>query len=554
MRTVAVTFALGALVAAAILTLSGCGEGASDTSAAPDMSGHVYWVSSGVGAVMTVNGGHVTTLARGQSGPASVAVDGTHVYWVNNRAGTVNKVPLAGGRGTVLAHGQNGPVSVAVDSGHVYWVDSGADNDLGWGSPDHLGTVDEVPLRGGRVTTLARGQSHPTSLAVNSSHVYWVDQYHVSLPISAANYTGTVNEVPLGGGRVTVLAHAQELPRSVAVDSSHVYWVNGGGCRACGEVKEAPIGGGRVTTLANGQNTPISVAVNGGHVYWIGRLLGTVSEVSLGGGRVTTLVRGQNGPVSLAVDDTHIYWVDYYDGTVNEIPLEGGLVTTLAQGQNGPGSIAVGPEHAARNAGSIDSQGAIHPAGSIAADLPTGMIGSIADGPTGAFGPTGDYGPGGQIRLEVPRIGPILLSASGLKAEAKLIGQRIYWAGPQKGLSYEFTRDTSGDVYVRYLPEGVTDGTPGAQFLIVATYPFDSAYETLKQWGSDVAPGPGRSLVYAKPDDPSSALIAFRRDCPKSLWAQGCGLPYQIELYDPAPAVSAKAAVESGQVKVLPVG
>ena len=45
-----------------------------------------------------------------------------HVYWVNARDGTVNKVPLGGGKVTALATSQNYPESVAVTGTHVCWV------------------------------------------------------------------------------------------------------------------------------------------------------------------------------------------------------------------------------------------------------------------------------------------------------------------------------------------------------------------------------------------------------------------------------------------------
>ena len=53
-------------------------------------------------------------------------------------------------------------------AGHVYWVN--------WGDADHpYGTVNAVPIRGGRLTTLARGQRHPISVAVDCKRVYWIN-------------------------------------------------------------------------------------------------------------------------------------------------------------------------------------------------------------------------------------------------------------------------------------------------------------------------------------------------------------------------------------------
>src|SRR5205807_8523217 len=52
-------------------------------------------------------------------------------------------------------------------------------------------------------------------------------------------------------------------------------------------------------------------------------------------------------------------------------------------------------------------------------------------------------------------IGPVVLSASELKARVAALDQPIYWLGPVPGDRYELTRETTGDVYVRYLPTGV---------------------------------------------------------------------------------------------------
>ena len=57
----------------------------------------------------------MTTLVTGQDNPEGLAVDSGHLYWANNDiSGTINEAPLAGGPVTTLATGQISPVGVAV--------------------------------------------------------------------------------------------------------------------------------------------------------------------------------------------------------------------------------------------------------------------------------------------------------------------------------------------------------------------------------------------------------------------------------------------------------
>src|SRR5262249_51457603 len=124
---------------------------------------------------------------------------------------------------------------------------------------------------------------------------------------------------------------------AMVADATHLYWLNYFyGTDHTGTVEEVPLGGGTVTTLATGQNWPIALAVDSINVYWVTwEKQGTVNEVPIGGGPVTTLAIGQSWPVSVAVNGTHVYWVNNGDGTVNEVPVGGGSVTTLATGPPG---------------------------------------------------------------------------------------------------------------------------------------------------------------------------------------------------------------------------
>ncbi len=134
-------------------------------------------------------------------------------------------------------------------------------------------------------------------------------------------------------------------------------------------------------------------------------------------------------------------------------------------------------------------------------------------------------------------IEPVELTAASLGAMSRTLGEPIYWAGPQKGYRYEFRRTTSGDSYVRYLPRGVKAGVAGAGYLTVATYPYPAALHALEA----VAHGksirlPGGGIAVVDSSHPQSVHLAFPR------------VPFEIEVYDPRPAVSRAVAV-SGRVR-----
>jgi hypothetical protein len=141
------------------------------------------------------------------------------------------------------------------------------------------------------------------------------------------------------------------------------------------------------------------------------------------------------------------------------------------------------------------------------------------------------------VTVLVPFGSPVgLVTPSALKAASKLLHQPIYWAGPRKGLHYEFWRLTNGNIYVRYLPRGVKPGARSGKYLIVGTYHMTNAFKKLKKFcGSSALAGPHGSVYCALPGDPKSVYVAFPN------------VNYEIEVYDPSPKV-ARAIAASGRV------
>ena len=136
-------------------------------------------------------------------------------------------------------------------------------------------------------------------------------------------------------------------------------------------------------------------------------------------------------------------------------------------------------------------------------------------------------------------IGPVALSERQLRDKNTIINQPMYWAGPKQGYHYEFWRLKSDRIFVRYLPQNVKAGAPGAHYLIVGTYPLPGAYGALKKLanGKGVS-GPNGSLVWVRPGYPKSVYIVW----PK--------VNYEVEVYNPNPSKALQIA-KSTQIQTV---
>jgi hypothetical protein len=138
--------------------------------------------------------------------------------------------------------------------------------------------------------------------------------------------------------------------------------------------------------------------------------------------------------------------------------------------------------------------------------------------------------------MAVEPVGPVALSANGLRTLATTVGQPIYWAGPRRHFLYELTRTGSGNVLIRYLPPGAGAGTRRPE-LTIATYPYKHALQALRNIvGSRGHNLPGGGLALVDTRSPSSVHIAY------------ANVDYQVEVYDPSPA-RAQSVAFSGRVR-----
>jgi hypothetical protein len=133
------------------------------------------------------------------------------------------------------------------------------------------------------------------------------------------------------------------------------------------------------------------------------------------------------------------------------------------------------------------------------------------------------------------------LTLAELKKKVSSLGTPVYWIGSKPGVTYEYTRNPNGNVYLRYLPKGVAVGI-SALYPTVGTYPMPKAVATTRAAGGQtgaVRVNLAGAEAFYNTSKPTSVFVAFT------------GSDYQIEAYDPV-STRALAAVKSGQLK--PVG
>jgi hypothetical protein len=114
-------------------------------------------------------------------------------------------------------------------------------------------------------------------LAVDSSHLYWVDGSVGGGAVGRANLDGSgVDETFIPGGI---------LVRGVAVDPSYVYWSND---YTAPSIQRANLDGSGATTLVGGPASGY-IAVDGSHVYWTGESNDAIGRANLDGSNPTRI-------------------------------------------------------------------------------------------------------------------------------------------------------------------------------------------------------------------------------------------------------------------------
>jgi hypothetical protein len=263
-------------------------------------------------AVPLTVGGTATKAFAGQHGAEGLAFAGGRLVWITapSEDGKQHSKIVSATPGGAGAAGKPATVAPTYDVDETLAVSDGADVFVfGDVKPGKSGPELLRLGAGGKpaVVTVGAGAVVRTALAVNATHVFWVQG-------------GSVVRAPRAGGDAApvVKLPAGKIQR-LAADDTAVYWTDTGtgDPQWSSRVYRATIADGKVETISDAPS-PFSIALDGDTVYWSsstdvgGRILSRKKT----GGATVVLAKEQHKPRGVAVDDKFVYWVNTGDGTV----------------------------------------------------------------------------------------------------------------------------------------------------------------------------------------------------------------------------------------------
>jgi DNA-binding beta-propeller fold protein YncE len=289
------------------------------------------------GATVIAAGAAVADIPRG------VAVTADGVYWVNQQGNEVRRLPAGGGPPEQLASTPS-PLSIAVSGDTVVWTaDDGIHacqasscdgtahlvsasaapgslrdvafdgqivtwTDHGTGSQD--GKARACPLAAcGAPDDLDTNLTAPEGLAYHGDSAFWIDQGN-------GNQNGNIQRELKVGGNYAQLAAALDLPMSIAVDDTNIYWT---AWLPAGHVYRCPYAAGYCNTPedlapAGGPlGRPFDIHVGGGRIYWSNTDDGSITscpQPGCGGAKPKVHVTGRQGLHRLAVGASCLFWTE----------------------------------------------------------------------------------------------------------------------------------------------------------------------------------------------------------------------------------------------------
>jgi hypothetical protein len=223
----------------------------------------------------------VTDFFTAEPGIVAMAVDDQNIFFVSS-PNVLGKLSIEGKQLVELVTGLTQLQRFTIDERDVYWTENAT-------------KIRSVPKSGGATLDVATFFGHPTAIAVSPDYVYAV------MPDS-----GQIVMVSRPSGTPLLLS-GQGTPQAIAVDETHVYWLNQGapGTRS-GQLVRALHGDlTSAAVLLSNLDAPATLTLTDDYVFWASP--DAIMKVTKTGGSPEPVAVGFSDPKTIAVFDRHIY-------------------------------------------------------------------------------------------------------------------------------------------------------------------------------------------------------------------------------------------------------
>lgn len=312
--------------AALIAALVGCGGGAEgdDKGAGGQARGGEGGAGGGAGGETGADGGAGGETGGGGQEPAQcpvgeVSCNGACLP-VGTSAGGCTALAYAG-RAVSIVHG------IAVDASHVYWVEQGGRI-----------AVARVAKEGGEREEVHATEDIPMAIAVDDKNVYWTESFD----------SWWLRTMPKSGGAVSDLAMLRDLLGrfdGVIADDERVFFARKVYPFDPFEVRSIGLeAGDEIVHGSAGDTDTMTVALDAGFLYWRSTVDFKKDEIvrsPRAGGEPQVIVTAEPDSIlGLAVSGEFVYYMS--PGTIWRVPASGGAPTEVFSSPDVQGTLFVG--------------------------------------------------------------------------------------------------------------------------------------------------------------------------------------------------------------------
>lgn len=189
--------------------------------------------------------------------PYAAALGGSFIYYADYA--NVYKLSTAGGEAQLVA--PIGDVwALTADASGVYIAASAVENDHYFHRISKIAADSRTPIELARATFV-------TSMAVDGTHLYWLDETLPNPANGCGRNSGLARKVNKLGGLPITLKTGINCPAVIAVDSTNVYYTNLGLTTGVNPVVKLPKSGGFAQVI--GTTGTWALTVDASYVYWI---------------------------------------------------------------------------------------------------------------------------------------------------------------------------------------------------------------------------------------------------------------------------------------------